>query len=90
MKLPKYCVPVKVTLEDGTEFYGGIHVVQGQRVLDVLCDGRSFLPFRLRDRAILLNKSKVVQFDLLEMAEITEKEDLLPELNLYYLQVNNW
>lgn len=90
MKLPKYCIPVKATLEDGSQFYGGIHVVQGQRILDVLCDERPFIPFRLRDRSILLNKSKILRFDLLEMPEITEKQHILPELDLYYLRVNAW
>lgn len=90
MKYPKYCVPVKATLEDGSQHYGGIHVIQSQRVLDVLCDDRPFIPFKLRDRTILMNKSKVVQIDLLELSEIKEKQDMLPEVNLDYLNVNNW
>ncbi|SEP18656.1 hypothetical protein SAMN04490248_1342 [Salinihabitans flavidus] len=90
MKYPKYCVPVKATLEDGSQQFGGIHVTQSQRILDVLCDERSFIPFTLRDRTILLNKSKVVQVDLLQLAEITEMADILPEVNLDYLKANSW
>lgn len=89
-KYPKYCVPVKVTLENGSQHYGGVHVRQNQRILDVLCDERPFIPFKLRDRTILLNKSKLVQIDLLDMAEITEMHDILPELNLDYLKANDW
>lgn len=90
MKYPKHCVPVKATLEDGTQHYAGIHVIQSQRVLDVLCDDRPFIPFKLRDKTILVNKSKLVQIDLLELDEIKEKQDMLPEVNLEYLSVNNW
>ena len=90
MKYPKYCVPVKATLEDGSQCYGGIHVIQDQRVLDVLCDERPFIPFTLRDRTILVNKSKLVQIELMKMSEIIERQDILPEVNLDYLNVNNW
>lgn len=90
MKYPKYCVPVKVTLENDSQYFGGVHVIQNQRVLDVLCDDRPFLPFKLRDRTILLNKSKIMQIDLLEMAEISEMGDILPEINLDYLNANTW
>ncbi|MGI3212459.1 hypothetical protein ACROSR_15230 [Roseovarius tibetensis] len=90
MKYPKFCVPVKVTLEDGNQYYGGVHVIQSQRVLDVLCDERPFIPFKLRDRMILLNKSKLVRVDLLEMSEIHDMADLLPEVNLDYLNANAW
>jgi len=90
MKYPKYCVPVKATLENGSQHFGGVHVRQGQRVLDVLCDERSFIPFKLRDRTVLLNKSKLVQLDLMELAEIGEMQDVLPEFDLEYLGANDW
>lgn len=90
MKYPKFCVPVKATLENGSQYFGGVHVSQNQRILDVLCDDRPFIPFKLRDRTILLNKSKLVQVDLLDMTEISEMADVLPELNLDYLKANDW
>lgn len=90
MKHPKYCIPVKATIENGSQHFGGVHVNQNQRILDVLCDDRPFIPFTLRDRTILLNKSKLVQVDILTMSEITEMQDVLPELNLDYLKANVW
>jgi hypothetical protein len=90
MKYPKFCVPVKATLENGSQYFGGVHVSQNQRILDVLCDDRPFIPFKLRDRTILLNKSKLVQVDLLDMTEISDMTDVLPELNLDYLKANDW
>ena len=90
MKYPKYCVPVKATLEDGSQHFGAVHVRQNQRVIGVLCDERAFIPFKLRDRTILLNKAKLVQVDILELSEIEEMEDILPELNLDYLHANVW
>lgn len=90
MEYPKFCVPVKITLEDGSQHFGGVHVRQNQRILDVLCDERPFLPFRLRDKTILLNKSKLLQVEILELADISEMQDILPELNLDYLNANVW
>lgn len=90
MKYPKYCIPVKATLENGNQHFGGVHVTQSQRILDVLCDDRPFIPFTLRDRTILLNKSKLVQVDILTMGEISEMQNILPELNLEYLKANVW
>ena len=90
MKFPKYCIPVKLTLEGGIQHYGGIHVRQDQRILDVLCDERQFVPIALQERTILLNKSKLVQIDLLTISEITEKENILPEVNIDYLKSNSW
>lgn len=90
MKIPKYCIPVRMMLEDGKQHLGGIHVRQNQRILDVLCDERPFLPVNLRDKTILLNKSKVVQIDILDISEISGMLDILPEINLDYLKANYW
>ena len=90
MKYPKFCVPVKITLEDGTQHFGGVHVRQNQRILDVLCDERPFLPFKLRDKTVLLNKSKLLQVEILELADISQMQDILPEVNLDYLNANVW
>lgn len=90
MKYPKYCVPVKATLENGNQYFGGFHVVQNQRILDVLCDDRPFIPFKLRDKTILLNKSRILQIDLLSMEDVYEMIDVLPEMNLDYLEANAW
>ncbi len=90
MKYPKHLIPVKATLQTGSQHFGGLHVSQNQRVLDVLCDERDFIPFKLKDRTILLNKSWLVQVDLLGLAEITEMQDILPEVNIDYLKANDW
>lgn len=90
MEYPKHCIPVKATLENGTQHFGSVHVTQGQRISDVLCDGRAFLPFKMRERTVLLNKAKILQVDILGMAEIAEMADLLPDLNLHYLKANSW
>ena len=75
-----------MTIEDGMQHLGGIHVRQNQRILDVLCDERPFLPVNLRDRTILLNKSKLVQIDILDISEISGMLDILPEVDLDYLR----
>jgi hypothetical protein len=37
-----------------------------------------------------VNKSKLVQVELMDLSEIKEKQDILPEVNLDYLNLNNW
>lgn len=87
---PKYRIPVRITFADGSTVLGTVFVRQGQRVLDLLCDDRPFLPVSTTSGTVLLNKSHIRQINVLELAEISEMEDLLPEFDRDYLQANSW
>ena len=89
-RFPKFCAPVKIQFNDGTQEYGGIYVRQNQRVIDVFCDDRPFIPFRTMRSMILLNKSLLSHVELVNLDEIETKRDLFPPLDLDYLKRNSW
>ncbi len=66
-KIDKGTVEVQVTLDDGTEFLGGLFTGQMQRISELLNDPRQFLPIRASDGQILhVRKStiaKIMQLD---------------------------
>lgn len=87
---PKYKIPVRISFADMSTIIGAIFVRQGQRVLDVMCDERDFFPVLSTSATILVNKSHVRQVNVLTLPEINEMTELLPEIDLDYLQNNAW
>ncbi|MFN4100196.1 MAG: hypothetical protein ACK4GT_10500 [Pararhodobacter sp.] len=87
---PKFGVPVRIAMADGSVVTGMVFVRQGQRVVDVLCDARSFLPVKANDGVRLLNKQHAVQIQLMTMEEIFEKRELFPGVDVNYLRSNPW
>ena len=87
---PKYRIPVRMMFADNSTIIGTVFVRQGQRVLDLLCDERPFFPVATTAGTVLLNKAHVRQINVLELAEISEMDHLLPEFDLEYLQSNSW
>lgn len=87
---PKYKIPVRIAFADLSTIIGTVFVRQGQRVLDIMCDERRFFPVASTASTILVNKSHVRQVNVLSLKEIMEMTDLLPELDLDYLQNNAW
>lgn len=89
-RFPKFCAPVKIQFSDATQEYGGVYVRQNQRVIDVFCDDRSFIPFRTTRSTILLNKSLILHVELVNLSEVEAKRDLFPPLDIDYLKRNSW
>jgi len=88
--LPKHSVPVRVTLINDSHIFGVVYVRQGQRILDMLCDDRKFFPVRANSGVSLLNKSSVMQVDVMTIDEIELKGQLFPEVDKKYLENNAW
>jgi hypothetical protein len=89
-KHPKFGIPVRITMADKTHIMGLVFVHQGQRVLDVLCDARGFIPIKTTAGVRLINKAYTVEINLLEIEEMMEKRDLFPSIDFNYLQNNSW
>lgn len=87
---PKYKIPVRVHYADNSTVIGTVFVRQGQRVLDLLCDERTFLPLAVTSGTMLVNKSHMRHVNVLSLAEIEEMRDLLPAIDLDYLKNNSW
>lgn len=89
-KLPKYKVPVRIRFADETSLVGAVFIRQGQRVLDLLCDERPFIPVEISAGTTLANKAHVRLVDILGLPEIVEMQDALPDFDMNYLQKNAW
>ena len=89
-RLPKFGVPVRIVMTENNHILGVIFVHQGQRILDVLCDARSFIPVATTAGMRLLNKQHAVEIDLLPIEEMLEKRDLFPQIDFNYLRNNTW
>ena len=86
----KFGVPVRLAMADRTQIIGVVFVRQNQRVIEVLCDERTFFPIETIGSVRLLNKQHVVQIDLLSIEEILVQRDLFPDIDVQYLRDNNW
>jgi hypothetical protein len=79
--IPKYRIPVRLSLlEEGT-LLGIIFVRQEQRVIDMLCDQRPFFPVSTKTGMLLVNKSFVVKIDVLELEFILQNQDSFPDVD---------
>lgn len=79
--IPKYKIPVRLSLlEEGT-LLGVIFVRQEQRVIDMLCDQRPFFPVSTTSGLLLVNKSSVVKIDVLESDFILQNQDSFPDVD---------
>lgn len=85
---PKFKIPVRIQFADLSTIIGAVFVRQGQRILDLMCDDRPFFPVSTTSGTILVNKSHVRQINVLGLDEISEIEDLLPDIDLDYIKNN--
>jgi hypothetical protein len=77
--IPKYKIPVRISLLQEESVLGVIFIRQEQRILDMLCDQHRFFPVSTKTGMLLLNKSSVVKVELLETDYILAHEDQFPQ-----------
>ena len=87
-RIPKYKIPVRIRFADDSSLVGVVFIRQGQRVLDLMCDERQFIPVVMTAGTTLANKAHVRQVDVLGLPEIVDIQDALPEFDLAYIQNN--
>ena len=79
--IPKYKIPVRLSLLGEGALLGVIFVRQEQRVVDMLCDQRPFFPVNTKIGMLLVNKSAVVKIDILESDFILRNQDSFPDVD---------
>ena len=89
-KNPKFNVPVRIEMSDGLGMYCVVFVRQNQRVIEMLCDERGFIPVQTNEGISLLNKSHILRIGIMTKDEIAEKSELFPSVSFYYLENNSW
>ena len=85
-RLPKHSIPVRVSMINNVQLLGVVYVHHDQRILDLLCDNRSFFPIRTKSGLSLLNKNSVAQVEVFTMEDTLDKQELFPEFDLAYLK----
>ncbi len=89
-RIPKYRIPVRIRFADDSSLVGLVFIRQGQRVIDLMCDERQFIPVIMTTGTTLANKAHVRQVDVLGLPEMVDIQDSLPEFDIAYLQSNSW
>ena len=88
-RLPKHSIPVRINMTNNVQLLGVVYVNHDQRILDLLCDTRSFFPLRTKGGLSLLNKNSVAQVEVFTVEETLDKKELFPEIDLAYLKTTS-
>jgi hypothetical protein len=80
--IPKYKIPVRISLVQDDSVLGVIFIRQEQRILDMLCDQNRFFPVSTKTGTFLINKTSVVKVEVLEADYILEHQDNFPETDV--------
>jgi hypothetical protein len=89
-KTPKFNVPVRIHQSDGVSVYCVVFVRQNQRVIEILCDERTFIPMQTNQGVSLMNKAHILRLEILSKDQIAEHGNLFPNVSFYYLDNNSW
>jgi len=77
--IPKYKIPVRISLADKETVLGVIFIRQEQRILDMLCEQKQFFPVSTKTGMFLINKHSVLKVEVLEKDYILEHQEHFPE-----------
>jgi hypothetical protein len=78
-RIPKYELPVRITLTHEESVLGVIFVRQNQRILDMLCEPKPFFPLRTKTGMFLINKNSVLKLEVLDRDYILDNQHNFPE-----------
>lgn len=81
-QIPKYKIPVRISLAQEESILGVIFIRQKQRILDMLCDPNRFFPVSTKTGLYLINKSSVVKVEVLEKEYILQHQENFPEAEI--------
>jgi hypothetical protein len=77
--IPKYKIPVRITMAQEESVLGVIFIRQEQRILDMLCEQKQFFPVSTKTGMFLINKQSVVKVEVLEADYIAQHRENFPE-----------
>jgi hypothetical protein len=82
--IPKYKIPVRITLAHEESVLGVIFIRQEQRILDMLCEPKQYFPVSTKTGMFLVNKNSVVKLEVLEADYIMQNQEYFPEAELKF------
>jgi hypothetical protein len=77
--IPKYRIPVRISLAQEESVLGVVFIRQEQRILDMLCEQKQFFPVSTKTGTFLINKSSVTRVEVLEKDYILQHQENFPE-----------
>jgi len=81
IRIPKYRVPVRISLGQEEAMLGIVFLRQEQRILDMLCEPNPFFPVSTKTGLFLVNKQSVAKLEVMDNTYFEEHRDSFPEEN---------
>ncbi|HUE45493.1 MAG TPA: hypothetical protein VMO81_04500 [Aestuariivirgaceae bacterium] len=78
-RIPKYRIPVRISLVQEESVLGIVFVRQEQRILDMLCEPNPFFPVNTKTGMFLINKQSVIKLEVLDANYIAAHQENFPE-----------
>jgi hypothetical protein len=78
-RIPKYRIPVRISLVQDDSVLGIVFLRQEQRILDMLCEPKPFFPVSTKTGMFLVNKQSVIKLEVLDASYIAAHLENLPE-----------
>ena len=79
VRIPKYRIPVRISLVQEESVLGIVFLRQEQRILDMLCEPNPFFPVSTKTGMFLVNKQSVIKLEVLDEGYVAENRDNFPE-----------
>jgi hypothetical protein len=79
VRIPKYRIPVRISLVQEESVLGIVFVRQEQRILDMLCEPNPFFPVNTKTGMFLVNKQSVIKLEVLDADFVAAHRDNFPE-----------
>ena len=78
-RIPKYSIPVRISLLQEESVLGIVFLRQEQRILDMLCEPNPFFPVSTKTGLFLVNKRSVIKLEVLDANYVAAHQDNFPE-----------
>ena len=77
-RIPKYRIPVRISLVQEESVLGIVFVRQEQRILDMLCEPNPFFPVNTKAGLFLVSKQSVIKIEVLDANYIAAHQENFP------------
>lgn len=78
-RIPKYRIPVRISLVQEESVLGIVFLRQEQRILDMLCEPKAFFPVNTKTGMFLVNKQSVIKLEVLDENYIAAHQENFPD-----------
>lgn len=82
-RIHKYRLPVRIDfIGELNSSMGVVYVRQDQRVIDMLCDQRSFFPVETTEGLLIVGKAAVARILVVDRKKVEENPELFPNVDV--------